>query len=106
MRLHLTALEKNRLDGFGNAVPANSFRTETGHQADDQGPGDRNQDRPIAQLVPCGRNQVRTPALEVEQIGEKTDQSQQCESDVGTEEADGNRQRRYPEKAWRRGEVS
>ncbi len=47
--------DQDGLDGFGNAVAADFFRAEIGHQADDHAADDRHDDRPAA-AASCRRN--------------------------------------------------
>ena len=53
------AVEQNGLDGFGDAVAADFFRTETRHEADDQAADDGDESNPTRAVDPAGPTVAR-----------------------------------------------
>src|SRR4029078_4079025 len=77
--LDAAAVDENRLNRFGDAVAPDALRPVSGHQPDDERTRNRrNQDEP-AQVVAGRRHEGRADALEEEQVGEQTDQTQERE---------------------------
>ena len=105
-RRDAAAVDQDRLDGLGNAVAADAFRSVAGHEADDGRTDHRNEHDPGAQLVPGGARRVNAPALEEEQVRAERDEVQQADGDDGRQRADAERDGREQQNAAVGGEVA
>jgi hypothetical protein len=81
-------------------VPADALGAVARHEADEQGAHHRDQHRQRAEVVAGRRDQLRAPALEVEEVGGEADQPQQDQGHAGAQRADAygqGAQRQYVE---------
>ncbi len=92
LRFNLAALEQNCLNRLWDTMTADSLRTVTRHEADDETTNHRHENFQPAKMVARGRNHSGAPALVEEQVGENSNQSQQGKSDERAEYTDADRQ--------------
>src|SRR5581483_10102278 len=79
LRLYLAAVDQDRFDGFGNAMPADALAAVAGHKADNQGADHRYENFENTQVIIGRRNQRRPDPLQEEEVGEEPDEAEQCQ---------------------------
>src|SRR5262249_2101247 len=89
-RLDAAAVEQNGFNGFRYAMAANSFRTVSRHQPDNETAKHRNGYNKDSKMVPARRNEFCRYPLIKEDICEKSDELQQPQRYECTECADRN----------------
>src|ERR1039457_2809024 len=83
------ATEQNGFEGFGNAMPANFFRTKPRHQSDDERANHRHQRYPITQMISLRNCRGGGKAVIEGQVGDGGNQPNQGIGDQGAERSDG-----------------
>ena len=104
--MDLAAVDQNPLHGLGDPVPSDLLGAESGHQADDQAPTNRDNDSDGAKGVSVRRDEGDAETLIVEKVGEEPDHVQQSQGDAGRQRADDQRQRNEAQQGGRGREIA